>query len=113
MQVYDRLLDEVAKAFAVKPSAILGHYKAHDISRARHVWWYLCVQATPQPEYYAAKAGGRRRARPSDGVRKPTARRLGVLPQTLRYAMHRVEDRRDDPQFDALISRLEEKLQAA
>jgi hypothetical protein len=110
----ETLQRHVALEFRVPCSAIgTKRVHAHDISLARHVWVYLLVQFLPRPERFPAKGGKTRRAGDQDGNIKPVARLLRLHPSGVRYAIRRVEDLRDDPQFDARIERLEALIAGA
>lgn len=85
----EQVLRLVSAEFKVPASSILAGSRARDVSRARSVWWYLC--AVVLYDLPAHKAGAR----------------LGVDKTTMRMALQRVEDLRDDPAFDARIERLE------
>ena len=85
----EQVLRLVSAEFRIPASAILAGSRSRDISRARSVWWYLCSVALYNQS--AALA----------------APRMGVDKATLRQALNRVEDWRDDPEFDARLSRLE------
>lgn len=85
----------VALEFKVPCSAL--NYKTHrtqlrDIALARHVWIYLLVQFLPDTPR---------------GANKPVARMLSLHPSGVRYALRRIEDMRDDAEFDTRLSRLE------
>lgn len=108
MTAAETLQRHVALEFKVPCSAIgTKRVHAHDVSLARHVWVYLLVQFTPRAERYPAKGGTTRRAPDWGGTIKPVARLLGLHPSGVRYAIRRVEDLRDDADFDARVSRLE------
>jgi len=89
----ERILRLVSQEFRVPASSILAKRGALDIVLARHVWLYLCAITFP-------------------GGRKETCERCKVDRFTLRYALARVEDMRDDPAFDARIERLEALIAA-
>ena len=82
------VLRVVSKAMRVPASTVLSGNRRHDISLARHVWWYVCATTFP-------------------GGRAETMRRCRVEKRTLGYALARIEDRRDDPAFDDLLSAIE------
>ena len=77
------------------------------------MWVYLLVQFLPRAERFPARGGGTRAAGDQDGNTKPVARLLGLHPSGVRYAVRRVEDLRDDPQFDERVSRLEALIAGA
>jgi len=91
----ERVLRLVSKEFRVPASTILAGSRARDVSEARSVWWYLC--AVVLLDLPAHKAG----------------MVLGVDKHTLAAGLRRVEDWRDDPQFDARIERLEALIAGA
>ena len=104
----ETLQRHVALEFKVPCSAIATkRVHTHDVSLARHVWVYMLVQFLPRAERLPAKGGKTRRAGDQDGNTKPVARLLGMHPSGVRYAVRRVEDLRDLPEFDERLSRLE------
>jgi chromosomal replication initiation ATPase DnaA len=91
----EKVLRLVSSEFRIPASAILAGSRARDISRARSVWWYLCsVVLYNQSASLAAP-------------------RLGASRETMRSALQRVEDWRDDEEFDARLSRLEALIEGA
>jgi hypothetical protein len=79
------------------------------VALARHVWWYLLTQM-PGPAGHPTRGGGVRPVTDRDGGVKRTARVLGKSHNTVKYATQRVEDLRDDAEFDARISALEAQI---
>lgn len=111
MSPAEKLQRAVALEFKVPCSAIgTKRVHAHDVSLARHVWVYLLVQYLPKATHYPTRGGVLRRAGDQDGNTKPVARLLGLHPSGVRYALRRVEDLRDDAEFDARISALEAQI---
>ena len=102
----DDLLRRVALDFKLPASAITGRSQAADIRVARHAWWYLWAQL-PLPDTLPGKGGSRRAATDRDGPVAMLARMTGRSRAGVRYGMRQTEDRRDDPDFDALISAIE------
>lgn len=100
----------VARAFHVPLGRVVNN-QGRRRADARLTWIYLCVQFLPAPKTHPARNGHTRTAGDKDGNIKPTARRLNLTPSHVRYALARVEDLRDDPEFDALVASLEEQLQ--
>jgi chromosomal replication initiation ATPase DnaA len=79
----------------VEPGVILDSVRGSaEVSFARHVAMYLCHVGFELSLARVAAAFGRDRS-------------------TVAHSCHLVEDRRDDPRFDALIASLESMLQAA
>lgn len=76
----------------------------------RQVLVYMLVQFLPRIERYPARNGHTRKAGAQDGNIRPVARLLGLHPSGVRYMLARVEDRREDPDFDARLTAIEEEL---
>ncbi len=113
MTVAEQLQRAVALEFKVPCSAIATkRVHAHDVSLARHVWVYLLVQFLPKAERLPARGGKLRARGDQDGNIRPVARLLGMHPSGVRYALQRVEDLRDDPDFDRRLEQLETALAA-
>lgn len=111
MTPQEKLQRAVSLEFKVPCSAIgTKRAHAHDVSLARHVWVYLLVQFLPRRERFPARGGKTRAAGDRDGNTKPVARLLAMHPSGVRYAIRRVEDLRDDAEFDARISALEAQI---
>lgn len=86
------ILRAVAKAARLPASAIQGRSQAVDIAPARHLYWYLLNTVLGLSfEEVAQLVGFNRRA--------------------VRYGVRRVEDRRDDSAFEALVTSLERTLE--
>ena len=105
-----RVLHAVALITHLPADAIATGGRAHDLSQARHLWVYLLVQFLPRPARLPARACKTRAAGDQDGNIKPVARFLGWHPAGVRYALKRIEDRREDPAFDAMVARLEKEF---
>jgi hypothetical protein len=87
-QPEELVLRIVSKAMRVPASTVLSGSRIRDVTAARDVWWYVCATIFT-------------------GGRAETIRRCRVEKRTLGYALARVEDRRDDPAFDAMLSAIE------
>lgn len=99
------VLAAVCCEFDITPERVLREYdKAHLYPevRIRRVYWYMCRQflASMNKKTKLAVQGGYR----------PIARMLGIAPQSLLRACTEVEDRRDDPEFDEKLSKIEAAL---
>lgn len=82
----------VTAATGIAPGAICGRGQAQPIAGARHLCWYLMHTGL--------------------GMRqRDVARFFDVERRALQYGIRRVEDRRDDPAFDALVTELERKIE--
>lgn len=90
VEPYRRAVDVVARHQGLQPRDILRP-RGHRRRRARQLAVYLAVVAADLP--------GRR-----------VAAAAGLSQSTLREALLRLEERRDDPAFDEFLSRLEEEL---
>lgn len=99
----------VSDAFKCKPE-LLWLKRRGKQAPARIILVYMLVQFLPRPEFYRAKAGGTRKATDSDGNIKAVGRLLGIHPSGVRYLLRRAEDMRDDPEFDATLTAIEEQL---
>lgn len=99
--------DKVAAAYSLPPDVLA---RAGDVMRARQVWVYLMAGHLPLPDTYPAKAGSRRKRTDRDGSISTIAEMLGLNPGAVRNAVRRIEDRRDDPAFDAELSALEAQI---
>lgn len=108
----DDILRAVAREFRVPASAINGRSQADDVSLARHVFWYVWAMQ-PLPDRYPTRGGGTRPRAEQDGPFAMIGRLTGRHKQTIRYAVRKVEDMRDDPAFDARIARLEGAFESA
>lgn len=107
MSPAETLQRHVALEFKVPCSAIAGRYGARDIRLARHVYWYLLNQVLGTPPRHT---GGNRSylgRYPNDWGGALLARAVGHDRATVLHAVRRVEDWRDDADFDARVSRLE------
>ena len=87
------VLRAVAEATSTPPGAICGGSQKAQAATARHLCWYLMHTSL--------------------GLRqRDIARWFDVERRALQYGIRRVEDRRDDAEFDALVTKLEEKVRA-
>jgi hypothetical protein len=108
----DDILRAVAKEFKVPASAIMGRSQADDASLARHVYWYVWAMQ-PLPDRFPSKAGSTRARSRYDGPMAMIGRMTGRHRASIRYGVRRIEDMRDDPEFDARIARLEGAFEGA
>lgn len=104
----DKILDLVCEEFKVDPAIMPETIKFHDmkLARIRRIYWYLCRLYLP----VMIQHGGFAKPKLQEGAFRGVARVLGVSPETVRKACIEVEDRRDDPEFDAQLERLEKSL---
>lgn len=109
MNIVSDALAGVSAEFNIPADAITGRAQNRHITIARHVWVYLLAHAMPRPTRYPSRCGTRM-ATDNDGVVRRAAAALGHSPSYVRYALHKVEDMRDDPEFDARVSRIEDRL---
>lgn len=107
------IAEHVAAAFG-EDATTLTTVNRHSGRRrtARLTWVYLCVAYLPLPDTYPARDGGRRRRGERDGNVKTVGRIAGTSAQAVRYALRRIEDLRDDPEFDAKVWAIEQTLDA-
>lgn len=89
----DRVVELVAGASGIPVEAILERTRPARVALARQVAMYLIHVTLQRSIIEAARVLGRRR-------------------QTASYACARIEDRREDPDFDAAISQLEHMVAA-
>lgn len=104
------VISVVAREFGVSAGDIQGSSQHRRITVARHAWYYLTAQSMPRPTAYPVRGGHSRPVRDTDGSVRQTALAIGCSPSHVRYAMHRIEDMRDDPEFDAKLARIEAVL---
>lgn len=84
----------VAEAYGVTAAEVVGAGQDHRVAEPRQVAMYLC-----------------RRARPKAGLRRIGAA-FGRAGNTVCASIHLVERRRQAPAIDALLSRLEARVEA-
>lgn len=89
-----RLTARVAASYRVPVSAVIGRDRGKQVVAARQVSIYLSHVLLRRPMDELARMFERHHS-------------------TVSYACHRVEDRRDEPKFDARLSRIEGKWDAA
>jgi chromosomal replication initiation ATPase DnaA len=89
-----RIARIVAEAYRVPERVLLSAERgSRHIAGARQAVYYLCSTAFNLPADAVARLMGRHRS-------------------TVEYGLALVEDRRDDPEFDALMDRMTEAVQA-
>lgn len=102
----DTILSLVAKELNVVPLEVFAGAQVPRLVRARHLWWYLWALYAELPDAYPNRNGKRPR-RDTDGAKHEIARRTGYSRRAIIYGIARTEDRRDDPDFDRMVRRLE------
>ena len=107
---HNEIAQVVAESFGCSPRSLYTRPKRLKNGLARQVFVYMLVQFLPLAEYYPARNGSSRAAGAKDGNVKPVARLMRLHPSGVRYMLERVEDRRDDPDFDARLVAIEERL---
>lgn len=105
---HSEIAEAVADAFGRSSRSL--YLSDRKSAPARQVFVYMLVQFMPRVERYPARHGRTRAAGARDGMAKPVARLLGMHDSSVRYMLERVEDRREDPAFDARLSAIEERL---
>ena len=105
-----KIANVVANAFGRSVRSLYRSTKARRTDPARQVFVYMLVQYLPRRERYPARNGSTRAAGAQDGNTKPVARLMGLHPSGVSYMLSRVEDRREDPVFDARLSEIERVL---
>lgn len=100
----------------IEPSLIDSTVRAmmartnHKPGLVAQVRTYMLVQYMPRPARYPTRGGGWRAVPEGDSTQRAAARFLGLGKSTVRYRCERVEDMRDDPAFDALMTEIEDAL---
>lgn len=107
MTAAELLRREVASEFKVPVSAIEGERRQRDIALARHVYWYLLNQQLGTPPRRTGSNRSHQGHYAHDWGGALLARTVGRDKHTVLHAVRKIEDLRDDADFDARVSRLE------
>lgn len=108
------ILERVAAEFGRRPDTLFKRPPLGKGDLARRVFIYMLVTRLPVPERFPSKTPGSTRPRgPNDGNTKRVARFMGVHSQAVRDILRRVENARDDVQFDERLTRLEHEIDTA
>lgn len=109
----EKLQRAVALEFKVPCSAITGRRRVRDEATARHVYWYLLNQVIGTPPRRTGPNRSYMGRQEHDWGGYALARAVGFDRNTVRHAVRKIEDLRDDAEFDARISALEGLIEGA
>lgn len=107
---YAYIVGVVAKAFGRSAASLRANTYG---DRVLQVLAYMLVQFLPRAARYPARNGSTRAAGAQDGNTKHVGRLLKRHASTIRYMCNAVEDRRENAEFDAKLTAIEEELAAA
>jgi chromosomal replication initiation ATPase DnaA len=107
----EKLQRAVALEFKVPCSAIDDRYgPRRDVTLARHVYWYLLNQLQGTPPRRSGVNRSYMGRYSGDWGGALLARSVGRDKHTVLHAVRKIEDLRDDAEFDARISALEAQI---